>query len=99
MKKAKYIEITRKIINPPKTDGYVPGIGEIIEVMEVVSRPRNKDAIYTKQGVYLVTGKTPHLILCEGVSNKRKFGRSFRITDFKAGILYAKKYVDRVRKA
>lgn len=91
VKVKKYQTIERDFAGPPKSDGRVPVIGEVIDLYETLFGWRNA-RYYNKKGRYLVTDITGYLVLCKipddgEVNAVRGRVEGYRIADFKAGLL------------
>lgn len=89
--KVKKYQTIERDFGPPKSDGRVPVIGEVIDLYETLFGWRNA-RYYNKKGRYLVADITGHLVLCkipDDCENEAIRGKaeSYRIADFKAGLL------------
>lgn len=90
----KYQTIERDFIGMPKCDGRIPVVGAVIDLFETQFGYRGRK-YYEKKGRYLVSVITDCLVLCkvtdkEFIEENSYAGQkmeSYRISDFKAGIL------------
>lgn len=78
--------IDQPVVPDPQKDGIVPSVGSKVRLYE--KKFMTKGETFLDMGEYIVVNKTKFLIICDKISkNGAVHSSSFRITDFKSGII------------